>query len=125
MPDGERGAKRVTHWRQIATAAAEQSGRNRIPAIAAPCSLADWLPAWRGTGIVFLPDAERTIAALAPPPPPLAVMIGPEGGFDARESAAAKAQGFHALRLGPRVLRADTAAVAALAVLQSAWGDWR
>ena len=81
MGDGERGAKRVAHWRQIATAAAEQSGRNRIPEIAAPCSLADWLPAWRGTGLVFLPEAEQTIAALAPPAPPLAVMVGPEGGF--------------------------------------------
>ena len=125
MPDGERGAKRVAHWRLIATAAAEQSGRNRIPEIAAPRSLGDWLPAWRGTGIVFLPEAEQTIAGLAPPATPLAVMIGPEGGFEAREGTAAKAQGFHALRLGPRVLRADTAAAAALAVLQSAWGDWR
>jgi len=87
--------------------------------------LADWLPAWAGTGIVFLPEAERAIAALAPPAPPLAVLIGPEGGFDARESAAAKAQGFHPLRLGPRVLRADTATAAAIAVVQSAWGDWR
>ena len=125
MGDGERAAKRVAHWRQIATAAAEQSGRNRIPEIHSPCSLADWLPAWAGTGIVFLPEAERAIAALAPPAPPLAVMIGPEGGFDARESAAAKAQGFHPLRLGPRVLRADTATAAAIAVVQSAWGDWR
>ena len=94
MPDGERGAKRVAHWRQIATAAAEQSGRNRIPEIAAPRSLADWLSSWRGTGIVFLPDADCSIAALAPPAPPLAVMIGPEGGFDARESAAAKRTGI-------------------------------
>lgn len=125
MGDGERAAKRVAHWRQIATAAAEQSGRNRIPEIHPPRSLAEWLPAWAGTGIVFLPEAERAIAALAPPAPPLAVLIGPEGGFDARESAAAKAQGFHPLRLGPRVLRADTATAAAIAVVQSAWGDWR
>jgi 16S rRNA (uracil1498-N3)-methyltransferase len=125
MPEGERGERRVAHWRQVATAAAEQSGRNRLPEIAAPRSLANWLPAWRGSGILFLPDAEQSFATMPPPAPPLAVMIGPEGGFDARESAAAKAEGFHALRLGPRVLRADTAAAAALAVVQSAWGDFR
>ena len=74
---------------------------------------------------MFLPDAAQALAAIAPPAPPLAVMIGPEGGFDEREGAMARAHGFHALRLGPRVLRADTAAAAALAVVQSAWGDWR
>jgi 16S rRNA (uracil1498-N3)-methyltransferase len=125
MPDGERGDKRVAHWRQIAVAAAEQSGRNRIPEIAVPRVLAEWLPAWRGSGIVFLPDAKRSLAGIAAPAPPLAVMIGPEGGFDERESEMARARGFHALRLGPRVLRADTATAAALAVVQSAWGDWR
>jgi 16S rRNA (uracil1498-N3)-methyltransferase len=125
MPDGERGEKRVLHWRQIVAAAAEQSGRNRLPEVAAPRALADWLEEWQGTGIVLLPDAPQGIAALARPPLPLAVLIGPEGGFDAREGAAARAKGFQALRLGPRVLRADTAAAAAIAVVQSAWGEWR
>ncbi len=123
MPNGERGEKRVLHWRQVAVAAAEQSGRNRLPEIAAPRALADWLSEWQGTGIVLLPDAEQGIAAIVRPAPPLAVLIGPEGGFDAREAAAARTKGFHALRLGPRVLRADTAAAAALAVVQTAWGD--
>lgn len=125
LPDGERGEKRVLHWRQIAIAAAEQSGRNRIPQVAAPQSIAEWLSSWQGAGIVFLPDADRSFSAIAAPVPPLAVVIGPEGGFDERESTAAIARGFQALRLGPRILRADTAAAAAIAVVQSAWGDWR
>ena len=125
MGDGERAEKRVLHWRQIAIAAAEQSGRNRVPQVAAPRAIAEWLSEWRGDGIVFLPEAPQSMTAMAPPTRPLAVMIGPEGGFDEREGAAARASGFHALRLGPRVLRADTAVAAALAVVQSAWGDWR
>jgi 16S rRNA (uracil1498-N3)-methyltransferase len=125
IPDGERGEKRVAHWRQIVVAAAEQSGRNRLPEVAPPLALADWLSEWQGAGIVLLPDAEQGIAAMAHPAPPLAVLIGPEGGFDAREGALARAKGFAALRLGPRVLRADTAAAAAIAVVQSTWGDWR
>lgn len=125
MPDGPRGDKRVEHWRQVAAAAAEQSGRNRIPEVAAPRAFAEWASAWRGTGLVFLPDAQASLGAIAPPVPPLAVVIGPEGGFDGRESALAAAQGFVALKLGPRILRADTATAAAIAVVQSAWGDWR
>ncbi len=125
MGDGVRGDKRVAHWRHIAAAAAEQSGRNRIPDVAAPRAFAEWLAAWPGSGIVLLPDAVTALAAIAPPAPPLAVVIGPEGGFDGRESAAAKGRGFEALKLGPRVLRADTAAAAAIAVVQAAWGDWR
>jgi 16S rRNA (uracil1498-N3)-methyltransferase len=125
LPAGERGDKRLAHWRQVAVAASEQSGRNRVPEIAPPLALGDWLAAWSGAGIVFLPDADRTIAAIGAPEARLAVLIGPEGGFDERECAAARARGFHALRLGPRVLRADTAAATALAVVQSTWGDWR
>ena len=125
LPSGERSEKRVAHWRQIAIAAAEQSGRNRIPDVAPPRPVAEWLTAWAGSGIVFLPDADRTIGALAEPLSPLAILIGPEGGFDERESAGARARGFDALRLGPRVLRADTAVATALAIVQATWGDWR
>ena len=125
LPDGERGEKRVAHWRQVAAAAAEQSGRNRIPEICAPRAFAEWLAAWQGAGIVFLPDASRSLGVMTPPAQPLAVLIGPEGGLDARESAAATARGFEAVRLGPRVLRVDTAVAAAIAVVQAEWGDWR
>ena len=125
LPDGERGDKRVAHWRHVAAAAAEQSGRNRIPEVSAPRAFAEWLAAWPGTGVVFLPDAPRPLSAIGSPMKPLAIVIGPEGGLDARESAAAITRGFADVRLGPRVLRVDTAVAAAIAVVQATWGDWR
>jgi len=125
VPAGERGEKRLAHWRGIAIAACEQCARNRIPDVFAPQPIAGWLEAWTAGGIVFAPDAERSFASLAQPLPPVALLIGPEGGLDAREIAAARARGFQAVRLGPRVLRTETAAVAGLAVLQALWGDWR
>jgi 16S rRNA (uracil1498-N3)-methyltransferase len=125
MPDGERGEKRVAHWRQVVAAAAEQSGRNRIPEVRAPRAFAEWIAEWPGAGIVLVPDGSQRVAGIAPPTGPLAILIGPEGGFDARESAAAVTRGFMATRLGPRVLRVDTAVAAAIAVAQAAWGDFR
>jgi len=125
LPPGERADKRVLHWRQVAIAACEQCGRNRVPEVLPPQRLEDWLAAWTGSGIVLAPDAQCPLAALAPTAAPVALLIGPEGGFDARELQAARARGFHAVRIGPRVLRTETAAAAALAVLQSMWGDGR
>lgn len=125
LPAGERGDKRLAHWRQIAIAGCEQCGRNRVPDVMTPRNFADWLGSWQGSGIIMLPDGHEVPAAIGQPVPPLALLIGPEGGFDARECAAAQAKGFHALRLGPRVLRTDTAATAGLAVVQLLWGDWR
>ena len=125
LPLGERGDKRLAHWRQVAIAACEQCGRNRIPEVFAPQTLVDWLGAWSGGGIVFLPDADHSVTTLVQPPAPLSLLIGPAGGFDEREIAAMRAKGFFAVRLGPRVLRTETAAMAGLAVLQSLWGDWQ
>jgi 16S rRNA (uracil1498-N3)-methyltransferase len=96
-----------------------------VPDVAPPQAVTEWLRAWAGSGIVFAPDAECSVAALAPPPAPLALLIGPEGGFDAREMRVALTLGYHSVRLGPRVLRTETAATAGLAVLQSMWGDGR
>ena len=125
LPSGERGERRLAHWRSVAIAACEQCGRNRVPEVAPPQAMIEWLGAWAGSGVVFAPDAERSLSTLARPPAPLALLIGPEGGFDAGELRAARARDFHAVRLGPRVLRTETAAAAALAVLQSMWGDGR
>jgi len=125
LPPGARADKRVAHWRQVAIAACEQCGRNRVPEVLPPQRLEEWLGGWTGSGIVLAPDADRSLATLAPTPAPVALLIGPEGGFDARELQAARARGFHAVRIGPRVLRTETAATAALAVLQSLWGDGR
>jgi 16S rRNA (uracil1498-N3)-methyltransferase len=96
-----------------------------VPEVSPPQAVSGWLGAWAGSGIVFAPAAECSLASLAQPPGPLALLIGPEGGFDERELRAALARGFRAVRFGPRVLRTETAAVAALAVLQSTWGDAR
>jgi 16S rRNA (uracil1498-N3)-methyltransferase len=125
LPPGERGDRRLAHWRGVAIAACEQCGRNRVPEVLPPQGVTEWLGGWKGSGIVFAPAAERSLAALAQPPAPLALLIGPEGGFDERELRAGLARGFHPVRFGPRVLRAETAAAAALAVLQSMWGDGR
>jgi 16S rRNA (uracil1498-N3)-methyltransferase len=125
LPPGERGDRRLAHWRGVAIAACEQSGRNRVPEVRPAQGVSQWLEAWTGSGIVFAPDAQCSLAALAQPPAPVALLIGPEGGFDEREMRAARARDFHPVRLGPRVLRTETAAAASLAVLQSMWGDGR
>jgi 16S rRNA (uracil1498-N3)-methyltransferase len=125
VPSGERADKRLAHWRHVAVAACEQCGRNRIPEIAAPQPLGDWLRAWDGSGIVLVPDAKQSASTIARHAGPLALLIGPEGGFDAREVAEAQGKGFVALALGPRVLRTETAAAAGLTLLQTLWGDLR
>jgi len=125
LPPGERADKRLAHWRQIAVAACEQCGRNRIPEVAPARGLDEWLATWQGAGVVLAPDGATTLSTLAAPAGPLALLVGPEGGLGAREIVAAAARGFAPLRLGPRILRTETAGVAALALLQSAWGDLR
>jgi 16S rRNA (uracil1498-N3)-methyltransferase len=125
LPSGERADKRLAHWRHVAVAACEQCGRNRIPDVAPPQSIADWLRGWAGGGILFVPGARQSVAKIARRAAPLALLIGPEGGFDEREVAAAQAKGFEALALGPRVLRTETAAAAGLALVQTLWGDLR
>lgn len=123
---GAARSHRADHWRRIVIAACEQCGRNRLPVVAAPRPLGDWLAArHRATpGIVLAPGARATIAALAPAGA-LDVLVGPEGGFDPRELDAASRAGLRPVAMGPRVLKAETACVAALAALQAIGGDWR
>jgi 16S rRNA (uracil1498-N3)-methyltransferase len=123
LPPGERCDKRLAHWRQIAVAACEQCGRNRVPEILAVVTLRAWLDTWRGGGVVFAPDGEHSLAAL--PAAPSALLVGPEGGLAPDEIAAAKTAGFIATRLGPRVLRTETAGMAALTAVNLLWGDLR
>jgi 16S rRNA (uracil1498-N3)-methyltransferase len=125
LPSGERGERRLAHWRQIAIAACEQCARNRIPEIAAPRPLGDWLAAWRDEGLVLAPTGSESLASLPRPTGSLALLVGPEGGFEQREIDAARTRGFIAVRVGPRVLRTETAGVAALAAVQALWGDLR
>jgi 16S rRNA (uracil1498-N3)-methyltransferase len=116
---GERALRKAAHWRAVAVAACEQCGRNRVPELAEPIKLVSWLHTLEGhSGALWL----LSTADDALPWPPAArdarevtVLSGPEGGFTAAEEAAARAAGFISHSLGSRVLRADTAPLAALA----------
>jgi 16S rRNA (uracil1498-N3)-methyltransferase len=120
---GERAGRRLAHWRQVAVAACEQCGRNRVPHVAEARPLTAWLREWRTGGAILAPEGARPLRTLAMAP--TALLVGPEGGFTAREIDAARAADFVAVRLGPRVLRTETAGVAALAAINALWGDWQ
>ncbi|MCP1644557.1 16S rRNA (uracil1498-N3)-methyltransferase [Pseudomonas citronellolis] len=119
----ERADKRTVHWRQIAISACEQCGRSVLPQIDAPVSLAEWLQATEADLKLVLHPVAEPLASHARPGS-LAFLIGPEGGLSDAEVEQAKAAGFHAARLGPRVLRTETAPVVALSVAQQLWGDF-
>lgn len=123
----ERMARRVAHWNHIASAACEQCGRNRVPRVAPVLDLPQYLAEARGQNALCLllaPEAGVSLRELARPAGPATVMVGPEGGWEEGEMRAAEAAGFRTLRLGPRVLRTETAGAAVLAALQAAWGDF-
>jgi 16S rRNA (uracil1498-N3)-methyltransferase len=124
--EGERARRRVEHWRRIAIAACEQCGRNRVPAIDAPIDLDAWLrqASSASTRLILAPSAEASLADI-PPEGRIELVVGPEGGWVPDEERAAAAAGFRSVRLGPRILRAETAGAAALAALNALWGDWR
>jgi len=119
----ERADKRLLHWRQVAISACEQCGRSRVPVIHPPVLLADWLKQTEADlKLVLHPVAEPLTSHTKPSS--LAFLIGPEGGLSDAEVDQAKGAGFHAARLGPRVLRTETAPVVALSVAQQLWGDF-
>lgn len=121
----ERAGRRVEHWRGIVMAACEQCGRNRLPPVAMPLDVPQWL-ATRPAGLkLFLsPAADATLKDVAPPAGPVWLAAGPEGGFEPEEAALIEDFGFIPVRLGPRVLRTETAALAAVAAMQALWGDY-
>ncbi len=123
---GVGGGKRVAHWRQIAVAACEQCGRNRIPVVHEPLALFAWLAARAGrAGILLSPTAASGVPALPAPVGALDVLIGPEGGFSEEErTRLVDLPNIVRLSLGPRILRADTAAAATVALWMAAAGDW-
>jgi 16S rRNA (uracil1498-N3)-methyltransferase len=121
--DGDRLERRHEHWMKIIVGACEQSGRNRLPQLAAACDLAQALASGpEGLRLVLDPVGAEALSAL-PGASAITLLVGPEGGLDDRELAQARAAGFRGLRLGPRVLRTETAALVALSVLQARWGD--
>src|SRR5574343_1717166 len=123
---GERAAKRVAHWQGVVAAACEQCGRNQVPLVAPLEKLENWLarPAGGALRLMLAPDAGQTLADI-PPVGEVQLLIGAEGGLDPQEMIAAQQAGFQAVRLGPRVLRTETAGLAAMAALQALWGDFR
>lgn len=121
----ERADKKLEHWRRVAIAACEQSGRNRLPTLHEPRALEDWLAATEADCRLVLAPAVQGGLPAHITPQRVALLIGPEGGLSEREIAAACAQGFQPWQLGPRVMRTETAPVAALAVLQCLYGDFR
>ena len=120
---GERLARKLSHWRRVAESAAEQSGRERVPEVREPMPLGDWLGVAPGTTRLVLDPAAESGPASLPRTADACLLIGPESGLSGTELAAARDAGFIPVRLGPRVLRTETAGPAALAVLQALWGD--
>jgi 16S rRNA (uracil1498-N3)-methyltransferase len=125
---GERAAKRVAHWQAIAASACEQCGRNLLPEVLPVQPLMKWLglPASNSESARYLlsPQSDIRLRDLTRPHSVITLLIGPEGGWNAEETAAARLAGFAPLALGPRVLRTETAAAAALAAMQALWGDF-
>ena len=125
---GERAERRVEHWRGIVGAACEQSGRNRLPEVAAIVPLERWLAQPPAPGVCRLmldPRAALSLSDLPRPPDGrVELLIGAEGGLAPEEMEWAAQAGFGGVRLGPRVLRTETAGLAVLAALQSLWGDF-
>jgi 16S rRNA (uracil1498-N3)-methyltransferase len=119
--------KRHAHWQGVVVAACEQSGRRRLPPLAPAQGLAAWLQALPQdhNGLLLHHRAERTLTQLPPPAGRITLLVGPEGGLAPGERAAALEHGFVAVRMGPRVMRAETAPLAALAAIQTLWGDFR
>ncbi len=124
----DKAIKRRAHWQGVVNSACEQCGRNVIPEVAAIEEFTLWQRSQvkdeAPLKLLLDPEGGLCLRDLPPPTAPILLLAGPEGGFDPAERKLARAAGFQGLRLGPRVLRTETAALAALAALQAIWGDF-
>ena len=123
----ERAQRRIEHWQNLVIAACEQCGRNRVPQVAPVLDFRQWiaqLPASDEARFLMSPGAPVSLKEFAPAPQRILLLAGPEGGLSPVEAEVAESRGFTPVRLGPRVLRTETAAVAALAAMQALWGDF-
>ncbi len=123
-----RAEKRNGHWRNVTVAACEQSGRNTLPLVQSPVEFGGWLDAQRGTQsdkLILLPEGARSLHEQPVAKRDVVLLIGPEGGFSSDEALMAQHAGFIPIRLGPRVLRTETAAIASLTAIQTLWGDFQ
>jgi len=123
--DGERMARRLQHWQGILVAACEQSGRRRLPRLAAGTSLTQWLTLPHPCPKLLDPEGAHSLPGSSAPVNGLTLLVGPEGGLDPQERVQALDAGFEGVRLGPRILRTETAPLAALAAVQTLWGDFK
>ncbi len=122
---GDRAARRESHWQRVMVAACEQCGRNLVPALHATLAFRDWAAqASDARRWMLMPGAAESLVAQPRPDGPVQLLVGPEGGLSEREIDIALTIGFKPLSLGPRILRAETAPLAALAAMQSLWGDF-
>lgn len=123
----ERAAKRLAHWQGVIHSACEQSGRAFVPQISAPATLSQWLannPQGKADRILLNPIGAKKLAELTKPSNEIQLLIGAEGGLSANEIDTASANDFQSIILGPRILRTETAALAAMASMHTAWGDF-
>ena len=120
---GDRAAKKIQHWQHIAISACEQCGRNRVPTIHPLQTLDSWLESTVAERKFVLHHRGDSNATAGEAPTSTALLVGPEGGLSEGEIETAERAGYISLRLGPRVLRTETAPLAAIAILQSWWGD--
>lgn len=116
--------QRLDHWQKIVYHAAEQSGRTSLPTLSAIDTLTHWLPLQTGLKLFLDPHASHTLTSLKPQAHQVTLLTGPEGGFAEHEREFAIAAGFIPVRLGQRILRTETASLAALAAVQMLWGDF-
>ena len=121
---GQRADRRVAHWRNVVIAACEQCGRNRVPEVTAISNFHEFLATTAGPRLRLLltPDATQELKALTPAAT-VTLLVGPEGGLSSDERRSAEGSGFIPVRFGPRVLRTETAPLAAIAAMQALWGD--
>lgn len=123
---GDRADKRLAHWQAVVVSASEQCGRNRLAEVAPLQEFGRWLaqPAGESVRILLSPRADASLAQWAKSTAPcdVSLLVGPEGGFSTEEEDAALAAGALPLSMGPRVLRTETAGLAALAILAAGWG---
>lgn len=123
--DGEKSEKRLLHWQGILRSACEQCGRARIPSLSLPAPINEWLKQVDTEQKLLLDPEGQQIPDLKPTPRSVAMVHGPEGGFSLEERQRAMGCGFTPVRMGPRILRTETAPLTALSIVQHRWGDLR
>ncbi|RCU45657.1 16S rRNA (uracil(1498)-N(3))-methyltransferase [Corallincola holothuriorum] len=122
--NNERWEKKVAHWQKVAISACEQCGRNRVPRINSPQPLSEWLARTTdATRLTLHPHTDTSFSNMAAPGDQVEILIGPEGGLSEQEITVAEQAQFFTVKLGPRILRTETAALVAISALQLRFGD--